>query len=373
VQLTIIIVNYNVKYFVELCLQSVFAAIKNCTVQIIVVDNASTDGSKEYLAAYQNHVQFIWLPKNIGFAKANNLAAQKATGTHLLFLNPDTIIAEDTLDICLQFYKTTANVGCVGVRMVDGRGQYLPESKRAYPTLWNSFCKATGLYRIAPNTAALANYYHGNLTPNKNHQIQVVAGAFLMVPTKLFLKIGGFDERYFMYAEDIDLSFAVQQQGYYNYYLATTTIIHFKGESAQRGNLAFTKKFYGAMVLFAKKHYQGIMGKLLVVFLKFAIILKAMASFILFKLLPKPKIKMPIHLFTNGILINYPSQIQIVNGISNAQAVLLPTQSVNYKNFILQINGNEKSIAFIAKQDNTLLIYQHKNAQTVQLQITDFS
>jgi GT2 family glycosyltransferase len=256
-QLSVIIVNFNVKHFLEQCLQSVLLASKNSTVEIFVVDNNSTDGSKAYLQPLFPQVNFIWLDKNVGFAKANNIAVTKAMGEYILFLNPDTIIAEESLEATISFIKTDERIGAVGVKMIDGSGQFLKESKRAFPSPRISLFKILGLATLFPTSKTFAKYHLGNLPNNENHEVDVLAGAFMLIPKSVLDKVGSFDEAFFMYGEDVDLSYRIQKAGYKNYYFAQTTIIHFKGESTKKGSLNYVRLFYKAMDLFVHKHYKG--------------------------------------------------------------------------------------------------------------------
>ena len=255
-KITVIIVNYNVKYFLEQCLCSLRAAIAQTSVAVetIVMDNISTDDSIHYLQPKFPEVQFYNNSENEGFSKANNKALLKATGDLILFLNPDTIVSEGSLQTCVDFFKTQPGAGAVGLKMIDGSGNYLHESKRGFPTPWVSFCKMTGLARIFPHSALFSGYYLGNLNENSLQEIEALAGAFMMVPAKLLQQTGGFDERFFMYAEDIDLSYRIQKAGYANYYLPEPALIHFKGESTHKDSI-YIERFYGAMVQFVDKHY----------------------------------------------------------------------------------------------------------------------
>jgi GT2 family glycosyltransferase len=277
-QLSIIIVNYNVKYYLENCLLSVIAACANVKAEIIVVDNASTDGSKAYLANRFNTVHFIWKTTNDGFSKANNEGLQIATGAVVLFLNPDTIVPEDCFEKCLAFINTDNRIGAVGVRMIDGIGNYLPESKRGFPGPFTSFCKLTGLTKLFPTSSIFATYYLGNLPNNATNTIDVIAGACMFVPKKVLDEVGAFDESFFMYGEDIDLSYRIKKAGYSNYIFADTTIIHFKGESTQKLNKKYVQHFYGAMQLFVAKHYSSGINIVFKGVLQLAIFAKAILS-----------------------------------------------------------------------------------------------
>lgn len=255
-QLSIIIVNYNVQYFLEQCLHAVARACLHIDAEILVVDNHSTDDSKTYLTPKFPNVHFFWSDKNLGFGKANNKALQQAKGDYVLFLNPDTIVGEDCFLQCLQQFKTNQHIGAIGVRMVDGSGQFLPESKRGLPTAWASFCKMAGLTHLLPSSTIFAQYYEGHLPATQNNRVVVLAGAFMMLSRAAVEATQGFDENFFMYGEDVDLSYRITQAGLANYYVAQTTIVHFKGESTQKKSPTYNQHFYGAMRLFVDKHYQ---------------------------------------------------------------------------------------------------------------------
>ncbi len=277
-QLSVIIVNYNVKHFLEQCLYSVQKACLQIDAEIIVADNNSTDGSKAVLEPAFPSVKFFWNRTNDGFAKANNQALAVATGEYILFLNPDTILPEDCIEKCIAFYKSNAAAGAVGVRMVDGSGKFLKESKRAFPSPLTSLFKLAGLARLFPHSKIFAKYHLGHLSENENHEVDVLAGAFMMMPKKVLDEIGNFDERFFMYGEDVDLSFRIQKAGYKNHYFSECSIIHFKGESTKRGSLNYVRLFYNAMNLFVKKHYSGSKAGIFIFFIQTAIIIRAIFS-----------------------------------------------------------------------------------------------
>lgn len=280
-QLSIIIVNYNVKYFLEQCLCSVLNAIKNVEAEIIVIDNDSTDGSQLFFSNKFDSVHFIWNWKNVGFSKANNIALQAAKGQYILFLNPDTLVPEDCFEKCLVFFQTHQDTGALGIRMIDGTGKFLKESKRGHPSLLTSFFKLSGLATLFPHSKTFARYYAGHLQENKNHSVDVLAGAFMLIEKNILDKTGGFDGQFFMYGEDIDLSYRIQKAGYKNYYFSETTIIHFKGESTNKDSLKHIEIFYGAMNLFVNKHYRVAKAVLYSIFIQIAIWLKVVV--ILFK------------------------------------------------------------------------------------------
>ncbi len=256
-QLSVIIVNFNVKYFLEQCLCSVIKACNNIDAEIFVVDNNSTDGSKEFLTPKFPSVNFIFNTDNTGFAKANNQALAKAKGDYILFLNPDTIVPEDCFEKCIRFFQSQTNAGALGIHMIDGTGKFLKESKRSFPSPLTSLYKLSGLTKLFPHSKTFSKYHLGNLSEHENHEVDVLAGAFMMMPKKILDTTGSFDETFFMYGEDVDLSYRIQKASYKNYYFAESTIIHFKGESTKKGSLNYVRLFYNAMSLFVKKHYSG--------------------------------------------------------------------------------------------------------------------
>jgi len=221
--------------------------------EVFIVDNASDDGSPDFLEPLFPDFHFIRNKENSGFAKANNQAIPLCTGEYILFLNPDTILAEDSLRVCISFFNDHTDAGAVGVRMIDGSGCFLRESKRGFPYPATSFFKMTGLAGLFPRSKIFSSYYMGHLDPDRIQMVDVLSGAFMMVKKNVLNKTGSFDERFFMYAEDIDLSYRIEKAGFKNYYLPTTTIIHFKGESTQK-DFRYIKLFYSAMQLFMKKH-----------------------------------------------------------------------------------------------------------------------
>jgi N-acetylglucosaminyl-diphospho-decaprenol L-rhamnosyltransferase len=258
--LSVVIVSYNVKFFLEQCLSSLKKAIDGSLVlsrhtEVCIIDNASTDGSLAFLIPLYPEFLFIQNNNNIGFAKANNQAFSRCSGEFILFLNPDTILAEDSLDTCLSFFKSTPDAGAVGLHMIDGSGHYLKESKRGFPDPAASFFKMTGFARLFPRSKFFSAYYMGHLDETSPHAVNVLSGAFMMIKKTILDTIGGFDEQFFMYAEDIDLSYRIQQTGHQNYYLPQSTIIHFKGESTRK-DFRYVKMFYKAMELFMKKHFK---------------------------------------------------------------------------------------------------------------------
>lgn len=251
--------------------------------EIIVVDNHSTDGSFSFFQNRFPQVQFIWNEANSGFAKANNQALALAEGEYILFLNPDTIVPEDCFEKCIAFMKSATHGSkesncALGIKMIDGAGNFLKESKRAFPSPLTSFYKLSGLASLFSQSRTFGKYYLGYLDENENHEVDVLAGAFMMIPKHVLSTIGGFDEDFFMYGEDIDLSFRIQEAGYKNWYLAESCIIHFKGESTKKGSLNYVKMFYKAMSIFVKKHYRSNRGRIFGFFIHIAIFIRATLS-----------------------------------------------------------------------------------------------
>ena len=230
-QLSVIIVNYNAKLLLENCLFSVQKAIFKTGGEIIVVDNSSTDGSKEYLPSRFIDVKFIFNNENTGFAKACNQGYKTSSGNYLLFLNPDTILSDTCLTDCISFFETHPDAGAIGVRMLDDKGKFLKESKRGLPSPSASFFKLFGLTTIFPGSITIAKYYQGHLPEKENNAVEVLSGAFMMIRREVLDKTKGFDEDFFMYGEDIDLSLRITRSGYKNYYLGKVSVTHLKGGS----------------------------------------------------------------------------------------------------------------------------------------------
>lgn len=274
-QVSVIIVNYNVKYFLEQCLYSVQRASAGLQVETIVIDNQSTDGSLDYLKPKFPCVRFVLNETNAGFGKACNAGLAMARGQYILFLNPDTLVAEDSFDKCIRFFESHPQCGGLGVRMIDGAGHFLKESKRSFPSPLTSLFKLSGLSSLFPHSRLFSRYHLGHLDPRQNHEVDVLAGAYMMIRKEVLDTIGGFDETFFMYGEDVDLSYRIQKGGYKNYYVADTTIIHFKGESTKRGSLNYVRMFYTAMSVFVRKHYGGTKAGLFTASIQLAIWLRA--------------------------------------------------------------------------------------------------
>lgn len=254
-QLSVVIVNYNVRYFLEQCLNSVFRSGKDLDMEVFVVDNQSVDGSTEMVREKFPQVKLIANDKNAGFSKANNQAIRKSSGKYILLLNPDTVVEDDTLPKVVAFMDSHPDAGGLGVKMVDGQGRFLPESKRGLPTPAVAFCKIFGLSALFPKSKVFGRYHLGYLDADETHQVDVLSGAFMLLRKETLEKTGLLDEDFFMYGEDIDLSHRIVKAGYKNYYYPEARIIHYKGESTKKSSVNYVLVFYNAMIIFARKHF----------------------------------------------------------------------------------------------------------------------
>jgi GT2 family glycosyltransferase len=254
-QLSVIILNYNVRYFLELCVLSVQSALEHIDGEIIVVDNNSQDDSVEMMKQRFPNVKLIENKDNSGFPKGNNTGVAIAQGEYICILNPDTVVAEDTFTKVLAFAERQKNLGIVGVKLIDGAGNFLPESKRGVPTPFVAFTKMVGLYKLFPKVKGLGKYYAQQLSENETGKVDILVGAFMLMKRYLYQELGGFDENCFMYSDDIDLSYRMLLKGKSNYYYHETTVIHYKGESTIKDGI-YMKRFQEAMQFFYKKHFK---------------------------------------------------------------------------------------------------------------------
>jgi GT2 family glycosyltransferase len=255
-QLSVIILNYNVRYFLEQCVQSVQAALHGIDSEIIVVDNNSPDDSCTMMKSRFPEVKLIENKVNTGFPKGNNIGVASAKGRYICILNPDTVVAEDTFSKVLAFAQKQQNLGIIGVKLVDGTGNFLPESKRGVPTPKVAITKILGLYKVFPKAKAFTKYYAEHLEQNQTGKVDILVGAFMFMERNLYNEVGGFDEDYFMYSEDMDLSYTVLQKGRNNYYFHEATVVHYKGESTVKDS-AYMKNFVNATKFFYQKHFKG--------------------------------------------------------------------------------------------------------------------
>ena len=274
-KLSVIIVNYNVQHFLEQCLHSVKKAAESISAEIIVVDNNSVDGSVAMTKAKFPEITLIENKRNTGFSFANNQAIRVATGEYILLLNPDTVVEEDTFTKVISFMDSHPGAGGLGVKMLDGKGNFLPESKRGLPTPSVAFYKIFGFSRLFPKSKTFGKYHLGFLDKDKIHEVEILSGAFMLMRKSVLDKVGLLDETFFMYGEDIDLSYRILLGGYKNYYFPETRIIHYKGESTRKSTVNYVFVFYRAMVIFAKKHFSQNNAKTFSALINFAIYLRA--------------------------------------------------------------------------------------------------
>ena len=281
-QLSVIILNYNVRYFLELCVLSVKNAIKDIDAEIIVVDNNSQDDSCAMMKRRFPNVKLIENRENSGFPKGNNIGVATAKGEYICILNPDTVVAEDTFAKVLAFAKKQKELGIVGVKLIDGTGNFLPESKRGIPTPFVAFTKISGLYKIFPKK--FGKYYAQHLSENETGKVDILVGAYMLMKRELYNEIGGFDENCFMYSDDIDLSYMALKKGKSNFYFHETSVIHYKGESTVKDG-TYMRRFQEAMNFFYKKHFR--VSFLFSIFMKMGIVFFSMVK--KFQGKPKPK------------------------------------------------------------------------------------
>ena len=274
-KISIVIVNYNVEFFLNQCLSSVQRAIKEIPAEVYIVDNKSIDGSVKMIKKKYPEFKLIENKKNVGFSKANNQAIKLAKGEYVLLLNPDTVIEEDTLIKTIDFMDKKSNSGAVGVKMIDGKGNFLPESKRSFPTPSIAFYKIFGLSSLFPKSRKFGQYHLGHLSEFENHEVDVLSGAFMLIRKITIEKVGLLDELFFMYGEDIDISYRIKSKGYKNYYISDTKIIHYKGESTKKSSVNYVFVFYRAMIIFAKKHMPNKNAKLFALSINLAIYFRA--------------------------------------------------------------------------------------------------
>lgn len=328
-KLSVIIVSYNVRNFLESCLYSVEKAASEIDMEVIVVDNNSPDSSVAMVSEKFPSVKLLRNKENHGFSKANNQARELATGEYILFLNPDTLVEENTFRVCIDFMDSHPGAGAMGVKMTDADGKFLPESKRAVPTPMVAFYKISGLTALFPRSESIGRYYLGHLDKNLPHQIEVLTGAFFFARKKVLDETGWFDEAFFMYGEDIDLSCRIIQKNYTIHYHPGTSIIHYKGESTRKASINYVLVFYKAMAIYARKHFNSPGTFLLIYLLFIAIYFRALLSIakrIINRLLPPVSDAAIIYL---GLLIIPSTWEQQISTTGNGyppenQAVIIP-------------------------------------------------
>ncbi|MDU1905975.1 MAG: glycosyltransferase family 2 protein [Dysgonomonas sp.] len=340
-KLSVIIVNYNVKYFLEQCLNSVLASKINFDYEIFIVDNNSTDNSLEYLRVRftQSNIHYIANKDNPGFAVANNQAIKQAKGEYILLLNPDTVLGEHILAEVCNFLDNHQDAGGAGVKAIDGTGKFLAESKRGFPTPWASFCKLSGLESLFPKSKIFGKYSLKYLDENKLHKVPILVGSFIMIRKSVLDKTGLLDEAFFMYGEDIDLSFRIIQAGYNNYYLPEK-IIHYKGESTDKSDPRYTQAFYDAMRIFFRKYYPDY-SKFYSLFISAGISLKAFFA---------PLNKKRVQPFIN----------------EERQVIILNTKENTYEEIIDKIDNNtDKNIQFRIYNPDTGIEIGHRTIKQI--------
>ncbi|WP_179346032.1 glycosyltransferase family 2 protein [Winogradskyella ursingii] len=358
-KLSVIVLNYNVRYFLELCLQSVQDALKSIEAEIIVVDNSSSDDSCEMVKERFPEVKLIENTQNLGFSKGNNIGVAESKGEYICILNPDTVIAEDTFIQILEFAKSKSNFGIVGCQLIDGTGKFLPESKRHIPTAKIAFQKMMG---------KSDHYYNRNIENDDVGKTDILVGAFMMLRRDVYNEVGGFDEDYFMYGEDIDLSFKILKAGYSNFYFGKTSIIHFKGESTFKDKV-YAKRFYQAMAIFYRKHFER--NSLFTAMVKLAIKVGSQKGKSIPKL-KKIKIKKSI-LVSNGNFETMTSKLQQpftqvsrLPEISENSQVVLDANHLGYKAIIeyMKSSDTSKSISYrILPKNSTFIIGSDSSVQ----------
>ncbi|HZK07281.1 MAG TPA: glycosyltransferase [Bacteroidales bacterium] len=277
-KLSIVVVNYNVKYFLEQCLHSVFKASEHVETEVFVVDNRSVDGSVQMVREKFPQVILIDNQQNVGFAKANNQAIRQAKGEYILLLNPDTVVEDDTFEKITAFMDDHPDAGGLGVKMVDGKGKFLPESKRGLPTPAVAFYKIFGLAALFPRSKTFGQYHLTYLSNDEVHSVDVLSGAFMLLRRTTLDKVGLLDESYFMYGEDIDLSYRITKGSFRNYYFPHTRIIHYKGESTKKSSINYVLVFYKAMIIFARQHFSQKNAWLFSLLINMAIYFRAFLS-----------------------------------------------------------------------------------------------
>ena len=339
-QLSVIILNYNVRYFLELCVLSVQNALATIESEIIVVDNNSNDGSCEMMQTRFPSIKLIQNRENVGFPKGNNIGVGQAKGDYICILNPDTVVAEDTFVKILAFAQRQKNLGIVGCKLIDGSGNFLPESKRGVPTPWVAFTKMVGLYKIFPNSKRLGKYYAQHLSENETGKVDVLVGAFMFMKRDLYQELQGFDEDCFMYSDDIDLSYRALKSGHYNYYFHGTTIIHYKGESTIKDGM-YMKHFQEAMQFFYHKHFKVVPWFTL--FMKFGVFLFAFAK----------------RVQGQSIINKVPKSYQLYS--SNVELVNKLTTIVQKKVRFHDLKTEKMVISFPIKSDNVTEIILDTN------------
>lgn len=360
---SVIIVSYEVKYFLEQCLASVMKSLIPIKGEVWVIDNASTDGTISYLEEKYSTVHFIRNKENVGFAKANNQVLPFISGKYVHYLNPDTILPEDFYVKSIHFFESHPQAGAIGVKMIDGSGNYLKESKRGYPNYWSTFCKMSGICKLFPHSKMFSGYYQGFLPKDKSNQVSVLSGASMMITKKVIDKTGAFDERFFMYAEDIDLSIRILQNGYEVWYYPEITMIHFKGESTRK-NTQNRRIFYHTMIDFVKKYEKGTISYLKAKVLSLIVGLLVKTSEI------KSKLNRIEHdSIENDIKFTEINELKELSNILTSKKkmpeflLFKEGEKLTYKIIIDEISRNKNGFSFFLKGKNTTSIVGSTSAK----------
>ena len=332
-KLSVIIVNYNVVHFLEQCLHAVFKSGQGLDLEVIVVDNRSVDESVKMVKEKFQQVHLIENETNVGFSAANNQGIAIARGEYVLLLNPDTVVEEDTFEKVVAFMDTHRDAGGLGVKMLDGKGVFLPESKRGLPTPSVAFYKIFGLARLFPKSRRFGAYHLTFLDKDETNVVDVLSGAFMLLRKSVLDQIGGLDEAFFMYGEDIDLSYRIVLAGYKNYYFPKTRIIHYKGESTKKGSINYVFVFYRAMIIFANKHFSkrhaslfSLLINLAIYFRAFLAIGKRVVSRLLLPVADWVALVFGIWFITNW----YGAHVRFLHGDGHFPATLVWSASVGY-------------------------------------------
>ncbi|GAB3724381.1 glycosyltransferase family 2 protein [Flavobacterium koreense] len=352
-QLSVIILNYNVRFFLEQCVLSVQKALENIDGEIIVIDNNSSDDSCAMIKKLFPNIKLIENKENLGFPKGNNIGVAQAKGDYICILNPDTVVAEDTFVKILNFVTLSAvevansEIGIIGCKLIDGTGNFLPESKRGVPTPWVAFTKIFGLYKVSN---VFGKYYAQHLTENQSGKVDILVGAFMVMKRELYNEIGGFDENCFMYSDDIDLSYMALKKGKTNYYFHETTVIHYKGESTVRDS-KYMKRFQEAMNFFYSKHFKK--SFVFDIFMKIGVfvfsfikknqskeIKRTIDEYIIFS-----KDSLQLDLNKKETILNDFSEFK--NNVNLNTEIIFDTKSFSYKEIIDFMNSNKsKNLTF---------------------------
>ncbi len=312
IELSIIIVNYNVKDFLFDCLKSIENSVTTFSYETIVIDNNSTDNSIDYLKPIFPDVDFIELPENLGFGKANNIGIDLAKGKYLLLLNPDTVIEPDTLQVMYDYMNQHQEVDIAGCKLLNPDGSFQLPCRRGFPTPWAAFSKLFGLQTLFPKSKLFAQYNQTFRSINETYYIDAVMGAFMFCRTDKIRQVNGFDPEFFMYGEDLDLCYRIQKQGGKVAYVHTTTIVHYKGESTRRSSINEIKHFYGAMAIFVKKHYSH--SKIFLMLLQMGIYLRTFVAYLLKFKREYPIIIIDLIIVNLALMIATPVRFESVFG-----------------------------------------------------------